>query len=118
MANNTVLRDASEALSAGGVAQGWVRSPYGVRLVEDPNKAFKTLMDIERYVLAEDAEKNQVSTNVQQWLNILNNVEMSDSYSQSLNKDGYQDTMTDGKSLYASPMKVFLRSRCSSVFQA
>ncbi len=103
MANNTVLRDASEALSAGGVAQGWVRSPYGVRLVEDPNKAFKTLMDIERYVLAEDAEKNQVSTNVQQWLNILNNVEMSDSYSQSLNKDGYQDTMTDGKSLYASP---------------
>mgnify|MGYP006955107269 FL=1 len=102
MANNTVLRDASEALSAGGVAQGWVRSPYGVRLVEDPNKAFKTLMDIERYVLAEDAEKNQVSTNVQQWLNILNNVEMSDSYSQSLNKDGYQDTMTDGKSLYAS----------------
>ena len=103
MANNTVLRDASEALSAGGVAQGWVRSPYGVRLVEDPNKAFKTLMDIERYVLAEDAEKNQVSTNVQQWLNILNNVEMSDSYSQSLNKDGYQDMMTDGKSLYASP---------------
>ena len=103
MMRNTILRDAAEATSTGGVSQGWIRSPYGVRIVEDPNAAFKTLMDIERYVLADDADNSEISTNVQQWFNILENTEISDSRTEALNKDKYSDEMKQGQSLYTSP---------------
>lgn len=103
MLRNTILRDATEATSSGGVSQGWIRSPYGVRIVEDPNAAFKTLMEIERYVLAEDADNEEISTNVQQWYNILENSEISDARTEALNKDKYTDEMSTGKSLYTSP---------------
>ena len=72
-----ILRDAAGITSVGGDSNGWVRSPYGVRISEDPNKAFKTLMEIERFVLAQDADNSEVTANVTQWMNILENVEQS-----------------------------------------
>ena len=71
-----ILRDAAGITSVGGDSQGWVRSPYGVRLVEDPDKAFKTLMDVERFVLGQDADNSEIEANLVQWFNILNNVEV------------------------------------------
>lgn len=98
-----ILRDAVGITSIGGDSQGWVRSPYGVRIVEDPNKAFKTLMEVEQYVLAQDASNKEITANVTQWMNILNNVEQSDEMTAALNRDGVKDEMAKGKSMYASP---------------
>lgn len=98
-----ILRDAAGITSVGGDSNGWVRSPYGVRIAEDPNKAFKTLMEIERFVLAQDADNSEITANVTQWMNILKNVEQSDASSAALNKDKVTDEMAQGKSLYASP---------------
>lgn len=98
-----ILRDAAGITSVGGDSNGWVRSPYGVRIAEDPNKAFKTLMEIERFVLAQDADNSEVTANVTQWMNILENVEQSDAASAALNKDKVTDEMAKGKSFYTSP---------------
>ena len=98
-----ILRDAAGITSVGGDSNGWVRSPYGVRIAEDPNKAFKTLMEIERFVLAQDADNSEITANVTQWMNILKNVEQSDASSAALNKDKVTDEMAQGKSLYTSP---------------
>lgn len=98
-----ILRDAAGITSVGGDSNGWVRSPYGVRIAEDPNKAFKTLMEIERFVLAQDADNSEITANVTQWMNILKNVEQSDASSAALNRDKVTDEMANGKSLYTSP---------------
>lgn len=98
-----ILRDAAGITSVGGDSQGWVRSPYGVRLVEDPDKAFKTLMEVERFVLGQDADNSEIEANLVQWFNILNNVEQNDALSKELNVNNYTDELADGKSLYASP---------------
>ncbi len=96
-----ILRDAVGITSTGGVSRAWARSPYGIRLVEDPTKAFKTLAEVERYVLAEDGGNEEVSRNVNEWFNILEKTEMSNNA--EMNRDGYQDTLAPGKSLYTSP---------------
>lgn len=98
-----VLQDAVALTSDGGISQGWARSPYGVRIEEDPDKAFKTLMDIERYVLAQDADNKEISANVTEWLNILENVEQSEAGDVIMNRDKELDQLSKGKSLYTSP---------------
>ena len=98
-----ILRDAAGITSVGGDSNGWVRSPYGVRIAEDPNKAFKTLMEIERFVLAQDADNSEITANVTQWMNILTNVQQTDAGSAALNKDGVTDEMAEGNPFYTSP---------------
>lgn len=98
-----ILRDAAGITSVGGDSNGWVRSPYGVRISEDPNKAFKTLMEIERFVLAQDADNQEISANVTQWMNILDNVQQSDARSAELNRTGATDELAPGKPFYSSP---------------
>ena len=72
----------------------WIKTPYGLRLTEDPEQAFHTLMEQERFVMAQDAtEKNGAYIN--QWME-----ELSSSAQQGIEN---RDNIGEGDLFYSKP---------------
>ena len=63
-----ILKDASVTNDAS--SPSWIRTPYGVRLSENPANSFKTLMQMEAFVMAQDGSADEVSANVAEWMSV------------------------------------------------
>lgn len=87
-----VLKDALSS-SPSNHNDSWIKTPYGVRLVEDPKKVFNTLFQIEEYTVAEDRGD---SKSVEEWLKILNENSMGTS-------ETNRDHLADGDLFYTKP---------------
>ena len=81
----------------------WIKTPYGLRLSDDPDTAFHTLMDQEKFVMAQDiSDENRQY--VRQWMEELENasqtgVENRDNIGQGnvfYSKPNYTDTRVGG----------------------
>ena len=81
----------------------WIKTPYGLRLSDDPDTAFHTLMDQEKFVMAQDiSDENRQY--VRQWIEELENasqtgVENKDKIGQGnvfYSKPNYTDTRVGG----------------------
>ena len=79
-----VLKD---ALMSGNVSHGWIKTPYGVKLAEDPESVFKTLAEVEEFVIANDKNK---SKKAEEWLKLIN--EQNASSPSAMDRDGLADT--------------------------
>ena len=73
----------------------WIKTPYGLHLQDDPNKAFKTLMDQERFVMAQDAGEGQTKAYVEQWMQ-----ELEDAYQNGIEN---KDHIGNGNVFYSKP---------------
>lgn len=78
-----ILRDAS--VSSDANVPSWIRTPYGVRLSEDPAKSFTNLLQMEKFVMAQDADN---AMTVSEWMNVLEDSKIGDG---DVNKDGLAD---------------------------
>lgn len=87
--------DASDSVSP--LVNNWLRSPYGIKLSEDPAKAFTTLIESIRFSLAEDAEIGEVSDNVFNYLKILEDDQLSNGGGDNANQ------LADGAVFYSKP---------------
>ena len=72
----------------------WIKTPYGLRLQEDPSAAFHTLMDQEKFVMAQDINDTNKAY-VNQWMEELER-ESQDGIE---NKDGVKE----GNLFYSKP---------------
>ena len=89
-----ILKDASITNDAS--SPSWIRTPYGVRLSENPANSFKTLMQMERFVMAQDGSADEISANVAEWMSVIADAKNGDG---SMNKDG----LADGDVFYSKP---------------
>ena len=78
-----ILRDAQ--VSNDARVPSWIRTPYGVRLSENPAKSFKNLLDMEKFVMAQDGDNEGT---VAEWMKVL---EDSKNGPGDMNKDGLAD---------------------------
>ncbi len=79
-----MLNDAQTSSDAS--VTSWIRTPYGVRLSEDPANSFKNLLQMEKFIMAQDSDEQ--SGTVAEWMRVL---ESSNQGSGDMNKDGLAD---------------------------
>lgn len=79
-----MLKDAQ--VSSDASVSSWIRTPYGVRLSENPANSFKNLLQMEKFIMAQDGEEQ--SGTVAEWMQVL---ESSNLGSGDMNKDGLAD---------------------------
>lgn len=85
------------------VSTQWIKTPYGLRLSEDPKEAFTTLMDQEKFVMSQDIN-DQNKGYIQQWMDELSNaaqtgIENKDHVAEGnlfYSKPNYTDTRVGG----------------------
>jgi len=85
------------------IATQWIKTPYGLRLSEDPNQAFRTLMDQEKFVMAQDTN-DQNKAYINQWMEELSSaaqtgIENKDKIGEGnlfYSKPNYTDTRVGG----------------------
>ena len=65
----------------------WIRTPYGVRLSENPAKSFKNLLEMEKFVMGQDGSD---SATIAEWMKVIEDANQSSSGS-DVNKDGLAD---------------------------
>lgn len=93
-----ILKDATFC-SFNATTPDWIKTPFGIKLVEDPEKTFQRLIDMEAYALAGtnipemDGESRK---SINEWLKLLQNT--NDSLN-GLNPNG----LADGNLFYTTP---------------
>ena len=90
----TILRDAS--VSSDASTPSWIRTPYGVKLSENPANSFKTLLEVEKFVMAHDGSEPDIAANVYDWMAVISDVNVGPG---NMNKDG----LADGNAFYSKP---------------
>lgn len=78
-----ILRDAH--VSSDASISSWIRTPYGVRLSEDPANSFKNLMQMEKFIMAQDGENSGI---IAEWMQVLESNKLGNG---DVNKDGLAD---------------------------
>lgn len=95
-----ILLDAVGSVTENGAVTSWVRTPYGIRLSEDPSECFKNIQDLEKFILGEDGENQEIKANVTEWFGILNSTDTNHGFGENY---GGQNDMVNGRTFYTAP---------------
>ena len=80
-----ILKDTS--VSSDASVSSWIRTPYGVRLSENPAKSFSNLLEMEKFVMAQDSTEDNEGT-IAEWMSVLESSKLGNG---DMNKDGLAD---------------------------
>lgn len=95
-----ILLDAAGSVYELDTVSSWVRTPYGIRLSEDPAECFKNIQDLESYILGQDGGSDEIKANVTEWFGILNSSDTNHGFGENY---GGQNDLVNGKTFYTSP---------------
>ena len=87
-----LLRDAPKYTQ--DVTTQWIKTPYGLKLADDPEKAFTTLMEQEKFVMAQDTNDDNKAY-ISQWIE-----ELSSAAQQGVEN---RDNIGEGDLFYSKP---------------
>lgn len=94
-----ILLDSVGGVSSNSSTVGWIRTPYGIRISEDPSKDFKTLQQHLQHALIVDSESaDDTKKSVASWMDALTNPNLQTAYGTTP-----QSSLINGQTYYSAP---------------
>lgn len=95
-----VLLDSVGGVSFNGNSVGWIRTPYGIRISEDPQNAFRSLRSHINQILSVDgaSKDKDIKTSVDAFKSVMKDASVTTGFG-----DSSSDNLVNGQTTYSAP---------------